>query len=147
MDEVIDISDADYLYKDNLLARVSFVPTSDPTLRNDYISLTDQTTGLVLFMDLYSANDFDYITPGIYTFGDGTPMTAHREWCYVYDETHESLMRFSDGRVKVIADPEHSSGSVWYHITARFENYSGEVIAADYEGIITPNASISSRAL
>jgi hypothetical protein len=141
MDEVIDISDADCLYSEGVEARVSFVATNDPTLRNDYISLTDYKTNLTLYMDLYSPNEQDYITPGIYTFGDGEPMTVHREWSYVYDEAEETFMRFIDGRVKVIATPDETTGEVVYHITARFVNAEGKVIGADYEGTITPNGS------
>ena len=102
-------------------------------LSNDYISLFDNATGLTLFLDLYSPMVYDYVTPGIYTFGDGAAMTAHRDYCYIHfpDDT---LMRFTDGRVKVIVDPEHSSGYPYYHITARFVNDAEEVIAADYEG-------------
>lgn len=141
MDEVIDISDADCLYSEGVEARVSFVATNDPTLRNDYISLTDNKTNLTLYMDLYSPDEQDYITPGIYTFGDGEPMTVHREWSYVYDEVEETFMRFTDGRVKVIATPDETTGEVVYHITARFVNAEGKVIGADYEGTITANGS------
>ena len=141
MDEVIDISDADCLYSEGVEARVSFVATNDPTLRNDYISLTDNKTNLSLYMDLYSPDEQDYITPGIYTFGDGEPMTVHREWSYVYDEVEETFMRFTDGRVKVIATPDETTGEVVYHITARFVNAEGKVIGADYEGTITANGS------
>lgn len=131
MDEVIDTSGADYLFKDGITGTV-YVQESNG-LRNDYISLYDNATGLTLFLDLYSPMVYDYVTPGIYTFGDGAAMTAHREYCYIHfpDDT---LMRFTDGRVKVIADPEHSSGYPYYHITARFVNEAGEVIVADYEG-------------
>ena len=141
MDEVIDISDADCLYSEGVEARVSFVATNDPTLRNDYISLTDNKTNLTLYMDLYSPDEQDYITPGIYTFGDGEPMTGHREWSYVYDVVEETFMRFTDGRVKVIATPDETTGEVVYHITARFVNAEGKVIGADYEGTITANGS------
>jgi hypothetical protein len=141
MDEVIDISDADCLYSEGVEARVSFVATNDPTLRNDYISLTDYKTNLTLYMDLYSPDEQDYITPGIYTFGDGEPMTVHREWSYVYDGVEETFMRFTDGRVKVIATPDETTGEVVYHITARFVNAEGKVIGADYEGTITANGS------
>ena len=141
MDEVIDISDADCLYSEGVEARVSFVATNDPTLRNDYISLTDNKTNLTLYMDLYSPDEQDYITPGIYTFGDGEPMTVHREWSYVYDGVEETFMRFTDGRVKVIATPDETTGEVVYHITARFVNAEGKVIGADYEGTITANGS------
>lgn len=131
MDEVIDTSGADYLFKDGITGKVMFLEYNG--LSNDYISLTDNKTNLTLYMDLYSPDEQDYITPGIYTFGDGAAMTAHREYCYIHfpDET---LMRFTDGRVKVIADPEHSSGYPYYHITARFVNEAEEVIVADYEG-------------
>ena len=131
MDEVIDTSDANYLFKDGITGRVMFLESNG--LSNDYISLNDNATGLTLFLDLYSPMVYDYVTPGIYTFGDGAAMTAHRKYCYILfpDET---LMRFTDGRVKVIADPEHSSGYPYYHITARFVNEAGEVIVADYEG-------------
>lgn len=141
MDEVIDISDADCLYSEGVEARVSFVATNDPTLRNDYISLTNNKTNLTLYMDLYSPDEQDYITPGIYTFGDGEPMTVHREWSYVYDVVEETFMRFTDGRVKVIATPNETTGEVVYHITARFVNAEGKVIGADYEGTITANGS------
>ncbi|MBQ5923823.1 MAG: hypothetical protein IIW97_00600 [Alistipes sp.] len=131
MDEVIDTSDANYLFKDGITGRVMFLESYG--LSNDYISLNDNATGLTLFLDLYSPMVYDYVTPGIYTFGDGAAMTVHREYCYIRfpDET---LMRFTDGRVKVIADPEHSSGYPYYHITARFVNEAEEVIVADYEG-------------
>lgn len=131
MDEVIDTSGADYLFKDNITGKVMFLENNG--LSNDYISLYDNATGLTLFLDLYSPMVYDYVTPGIYTFGDGAAMTAHRDYCYIHfpDDT---LMRFTDGRVKVIADPEHSSGYPYYHITARFVNEAGEVIVADYEG-------------
>ena len=131
MDEVIDTSDADYLFKDGITGKVIFLEYNG--LSNDYISLYDNATDLTLFLDLYSPMVYDYVTPGIYTFGDGAAMTAHRDYCYIHfpDDT---LMRFTDGRVKVIADPEHSSGYPYYHITARFVNEAGEVIVADYEG-------------
>ena len=132
MDEVIDTSDADYLFKDGITGTV-YVQESNG-LRNDYISLNDNATGLTLFLDLYSPMVYDYVTPGIYTFGDGSAMTVNKEWCYVYFNDNEPLMRFVDGRVKVIVDPEHSSGYPYYHITARFVNEAGEVIVADYEG-------------
>ncbi|MEE1149082.1 MAG: hypothetical protein UHN93_07480, partial [Alistipes sp.] len=132
MDEVIDTSGADYLFKDGITGTV-FVQESNG-LRNDYISLNDNATGLTLFLDLYSPMVYDYVTPGIYTFGDGSAMTVNKEWCYVYFNDNEPLMRFVDGRVKVIVDPEHSSGYPYYHITARFVNEAGEVIVADYEG-------------
>lgn len=131
MDEVIDTSGADYLFKDGITGKVIFLEYNG--LSNDYISLYDNATDLTLFLDLYSPMLYDYVTPGIYTFGDGAAMTAHREYCYIHfpDDT---LMRFTDGRVKVITDPEHSSGYPYYHITARFVNEAGEVIVADYEG-------------
>ena len=131
MDEVIDTSNADYLFAGDITGKV--IVQESNGLRNDYISLHDNATGLTLFLDLYSPMVYDYVTPGIYTFGDGAAMTAHREYCYIHfpDDT---LMRFTDGRVKVIADPEHSSGYPYYHITARFVNEAGEVIVADYEG-------------
>lgn len=131
MDEVIDTSGADYLFKDGITGKVMFLEYNG--LSNDYISLFDNATGLTLFLDLYSPMVYDYVTPGIYTFGDGAAMTAHREYCYIHfpDDT---LMRFTDGRVKVMVDPEHSSGYPYYHITARFVNDAEEVIAADYEG-------------
>jgi hypothetical protein len=131
MDEVIDTSDANYLFKDGITGKVMFLEYNG--LSNDYISLYDNATGLTLFLDLYSPMVYDYVTPGIYTFGDGSAMTAHREYCYIHfpDDT---LMRFTDGRVKVIVDPEHSSGYPYYHITARFVNEVGDVIVADYEG-------------
>ena len=132
MDEVIDTSGADYLFKDGITGTV-FVQESNG-LRNDYISLNDNATGLTLFLDLYSPMVYDYVTPGIYTFGDGSAMTVNKEWCYVYFNDNEPLMRFVDGRVKVIVDPEHSSGYPYYHITARFVNEAGDVIVADYEG-------------
>lgn len=132
MDEVIDTSGADYLFKDGITGTV-FVQESNG-LRNDYISLNDNATGLTLFLDLYSPMVYDYVTPGIYTFGDGSAMTVNKEWCYVYFNDNEPLMRFVDGRVKVIVDPEHSSGYPYYHITARFVNEAEEVIVADYEG-------------
>ena len=131
MDEVIDASEANYLFTDGSTGKVMFLEYNG--LSNDYISLYDNATGLTLFLDLYSPMVYDYVTPGIYTFGDGAAMTAHREYCYIHfpDDT---LMRFTDGRVKVIADPERSSGYPYYHITARFVNEAGEVIVADYEG-------------
>jgi hypothetical protein len=132
MDEVIDTSGADYLFKDGITGKVMFLEYNG--LRNDYISLFDNATGLTLFLDLYSPMVYDYVTPGIYTFGDGSAMTVNKEWCYVHFNDNEPLMRFVDGRVKVIADPEHSSGYPYYHITARFVNEAGEVIVADYEG-------------
>ena len=132
MDEVIDTSGADYLFKDGITGKVMFLESNG--LSNDYISLNDNATGLTLFLDLYSPMVYDYVTPGIYTFGDGSAMTVNKEWCYVYFNDNEPLMRFVDGRVKVIADPEHSSGYPYYHITARFVNEAEEVIVADYEG-------------
>jgi hypothetical protein len=132
MDEVIDTSGADYLFKDNITGKVMFLESNG--LSNDYISLYDNATGLTLFLDLYSPMVYDYVTPGIYTFGDGSAMTVNKEWCYVYFNDNEPLMRFVDGRVKVIVDPEHSSGYPYYHITARFVNEAGDVIVADYEG-------------
>ena len=131
MDEVIDTSNADYLFAGDITGKV--IVQESNGLRNDYISLHDNATGLTLFLDLYSPMVYDYVTPGIYTFGDGAAMTAHRDYCYIHfpDDT---LMRFTDGRVKVITDPEHSSGYPYYHITARFVNDAEEVIAADYEG-------------
>ena len=47
MDEVIDTSGADYLFKDGITGTV-FVQESNG-LRNDYISLNDNATGLTLF--------------------------------------------------------------------------------------------------
>ena len=132
MDEVIDTSDANYLFKDGITGKVMFLEYNG--LSNDYISLYDNATGLTLFLDLYSPMVYDYVTPGIYAFGDGSAMTVNKEWCYVHFNDNEPLMRFVDGRVKVIVDPEHSSGYPYYHITARFVNEAGEVIVADYEG-------------
>lgn len=132
MDEVIDTSNADYLFAGDITGKV--IVQESNGLRNDYISLYNNTTGLVLFMDLYSPMGLSYVTPGIYAFGDGSAMTVNKEWCYVYFNDNEPLMRFVDGRVKVIVDPEHSSGYPYYHITARFVNDAEEVIAADYEG-------------
>ena len=132
MDEVIDTSDADYLFKDGITGKV--IVQESNGLRNDYISLFDNATDLTLFLDLYSPMVYDYVTPGIYTFGDGSAMTVNKEWCYVYFNDNEPLMRFVEGRVKVMVDPEHSSGYPYYHITARFVNDAEEVIAADYEG-------------
>ena len=132
MDEVIDTSGADYLFAGDITGKV--IVQESNGLRNDYISLYNNTTGLVLFMDLYSPMGLSYVTPGIYAFGDGSAMTVNKEWCYVYFNDNEPLMRFVEGRVKVIVDPEHSSGYPYYHITARFVNDAEEVIAADYEG-------------
>ncbi|MBO5894624.1 MAG: hypothetical protein J6Q33_02415 [Alistipes sp.] len=131
MDEVIDTSGADYLFKDGITGRVMLLEYNG--LSNDYISLYNNESGLTLFLDLYSPKLYDYVTPGIYTLGDGSAMTAHREYCYICfpDET---LMRFVEGKVKVITDAEHSSGYPYYNITARFVNDAGEIIVADYEG-------------
>ena len=52
MDEVIDISGADYLFKDGITGKVMFLEYNG--LSNDYISLFDNATGLTLFLDLYS---------------------------------------------------------------------------------------------
>ena len=131
-DEVIDTSNADYLFAGDITGKV--IVQESNGLRNDYISLYNNTTRLVLFMDLYSPMGLSYVTPGIYAFGDGSAMTVNREWCYVYFNDNEPLMRFVEGRVKVMVDPEHSSGYPYYHITARFVNDAEEVIAADYEG-------------
>lgn len=131
MDEVIDTSGADYLFKDGITGKVMLLEYNG--LSNDYISLYNNESGLTLFLDLYSPKLYDYVTPGIYTLGDGSAMTAHREYCYIYfpDET---LMRFVEGKVKVITDAEHSFGYPYYNITARFVNDAGEIIVADYEG-------------
>ena len=131
-DEVIDTSNADYLFAGDITGKVIVQELNG--LRNDYISLYNNTTGLVLFMDLYSPMGLSYVTPGIYAFGDGSAMTVNREWCYVYFNDNEPLMRFVEGRVKVMVDSKHSSGYPYYNITARFVNEAGEVIAANYDG-------------
>lgn len=131
-DEVIDTSNADYLFAGDITGKVIVQELNG--LRNDYISLYNNTTGLTLFMDLYSPAGKEYVTPGIYAFGDGSAMTVNREWCYVYFNDNEPLMRFVEGRVKIMVDSKHSSGYPYYNITARFVNEAGEVIAANYDG-------------
>lgn len=126
------VPEATYAFSENLAASIYTLETNG--LRNDYMCFYNVITDEALYIDFYAPIDSDHLPSGTYLLGDGSAKTCAADYTYLALVPDGDLQRFSEGRATVIADTEHSSGYVWYHITAYFTLPDGLTVSLDYEG-------------
>lgn len=130
------LPEATYEFIEDLTARVYTFETNG--LRNFYASFSKSNSTEVLFIDFYAPHESSYLPTGIYPLSDGSSMTCAQEYTYLTLETDGELLRFTEGSVTVIADPEHESGYTWYRIVALFTLPNGETVSLDFNGQLIP---------
>lgn len=126
------LPEATYEFLEGISTSVYTLETNG--LSNFYISFSKDTSSETLFIDFYAPAGSSYLPTGVYPLGDGSSMTCAQEYTYLSEYIDSDLMRFSDGKVTVIADPEHESGYPWYRIVALFTLLNGETVSLDYNG-------------
>lgn len=130
------LPEATYEFIEDLSTRVYTLETNG--LRNFYVSFSKANSTEVLFIDFYAPIESNHLPTGIYPLGNGSSMTCAQEYTYLTLETDGDLLRFSEGSVTVIADPEHESGYTWYRIVALFTLPNGETVSLDFNGQLIP---------
>lgn len=126
------LPEATYEFLEGLSASVYLLETNG--LSNFYISFSKQDSSETLYIDFYAPAGSAYLPTGVYPLGDGSSMTCAQEYTYLSEYIDSELLRFSDGKVTVIADPEHESGYPWYRIVALFTMPDGNTVSLDYNG-------------
>ena len=126
------LPEATYEFLEGISTSVYTLETNG--LSNFYISFSKDTSSETLFIDFYAPAGSSYLPTGVYPLGDGSSMTCAQEYTYLTLYLDGDLLRFSDGKVTVIADPEHESGYPWYRIVALFTLLNGETVSLDYNG-------------
>lgn len=126
------LPEATYEFLEGLSASVYLLETNG--LSNFYISFSKQDSSETLYIDFYAPAGSAYLPTGVYPLGDGSSMTCAQEYTYLSEYIDSDLLRFSDGKVTVIADPEHESGYPWYRIVALFTMPDGNTVSLDYNG-------------
>ena len=121
---------------DSRIAVTSLVTYADG-MRNDYMTLYDETTGYAVYMDIYTDQSNTTLPTGRYLLSNETVNTVYYQWSYFTPYTNSDLYRFAEGWAEVIADAEHSSGYPYHKIRAYFLMESGESVSIDWEGTIT----------
>lgn len=134
--EIEPLPEATYEFLDGITARVYTLETNG--LSNFYVSFAKESTSESLFIDFYAPKENSYIPTGVYPLGDGSSMTCAQEYTYLTLVVGGDLLRFTDGKATVIADPNHESGYPWYRIVALFTLPNGETVSLDYEGQLIP---------
>ena len=135
IDNPTPMPEATYVLNDRLMVS-SLVKIADG-LRNDYMTLYQESTGYAIYFDIYTDESNAMLPTGRYLLSNEMVNTVYYEWSYFTPYTDSDLYRFSEGWLEVIADAEHSSGYPYHKIRGYFMMESEESVSVEWEGTIT----------
>lgn len=135
IDNPTPMPEATYVLNERLM--VSSRVTIADGLRNDYMTLYQESTGYAIYFDIYTDESNAMLPTGRYLLSNEMVNTVYYEWSYFTPYTDSDLYRFSEGWLEVIADAEHSSGYPYHKIRGYFMMESEESVSVEWEGTIT----------
>ena len=135
IDNPTPMPEATYVLNERLTVS-SLVSIADG-LRNDYMTLYQESTGYAVYFDIYTADSNTVLPTGRYILSNEQVNTVYYEWSYFTPYTNSDLYRFTEGWLEVIADAEHSSGYPYHKIRGYFLMESDDSVSIEWEGTIT----------